>query len=482
MRTAMPRGATGSARQIVTSCIVSRHGANAVSRDLTRHQRWAYAAPAFALAFVGVPIYVFLPKFYTDVVGVNIGTIGFILLGARLFDAVTDPAVGAWSDRTRTRWGRRRPFILGASIPLAATLYFLLNPPADHGAAWFGGWLFAMFVFWTVLVVPYESLGPELSFGFHERTGLLALRDGLLIAGTLVAAASPLLASSLLELPPGHEGERAKFFFIAAVYVPLLVLLCVWCVWVVPERVAPNAAAPRSRHGDAAGWRMGMRWVLKNDAFWRLLAAFTLSTLAFNLAGTLLLFYVRYVLVSEHAEVFLVIYLLSGVLCLPVWVRFSRRFGKRLTWIVGMATYAIGAAGVLSLGAGDGTIYAVLCFITGMTFGATVAIPSSMQADVIDYDELLSGERREGLYIGMWSVSRKLAAAFGVGVALPILAASGYQPNVEQTDTTKLALRAMYAGLPILANVAAIAIAWRYPIDKKRHEQIRAKITALRPR
>jgi GPH family glycoside/pentoside/hexuronide:cation symporter len=455
----------------------ARHGGY-VSR-VTTHQRWAYAAPAFALAFVGVPIYVFLPKFYIDVVGVNIATLGWLLLAARLFDAVTDPAVGVWSDRTRTRWGRRRPFILAASVPLAASIYFLLNPPAGQGAAWFGGWLFALFVFWTVLVVPYESLGPELSFDHHERTGILALRDGLLIAGTVVAAASPLLVGSLLELPAGNDGERAKFFWIAVAYAPLLLTLCVWCVWVVPERRA-NDPARTARRSVVDSWRSGLRWVRKNDAFWRLLFAFTLSTLAFNLAGSLLLFYVRYVLGSEYAEAFLVIYLLSAVICMPIWVRFSQRFGKRLTWIVGMATYCLGAAGVLSLGAGDGSIYAVLCFVTGMTFGATVAIPSSMQADVIDYDELLCGERREGLYVGMWSVGRKLAAALGVGVALPILEASGYQPNVEQGDTTKLALRVLYAGLPLLANAIAIAIAWRYPIDKQRHEQIRAEIEARR--
>ena len=107
--------------------------------------RWAYAAPAFALAFVGVPIYVYLPPFYTDVVGVDIALVGFCMLGSRVFDAVTDPVIGVVSDRTRTRFGRRRPFIIGASLPLALTIYFLLNPPTslDASAAgmWFGAWM-----------------------------------------------------------------------------------------------------------------------------------------------------------------------------------------------------------------------------------------------------------------------------------------------------------------------------------------------------
>ena len=439
----------------------------------TRVKRWAYAAPAFALAFVGIPVYVYMPSFYTDVVGVDIALVGWLMLGARMFDAVSDPAVGLWSDATRTRFGRRRPFILGASVPLALTIYFLLTPPAGSSAAtsawWFGGWLFAMFLCWTLLVVPYESLGPELSFDYHDRTALLGARDGMLVAGTVLAAAAPMLVSRVLGLPPGAEGERARYFWVAVLYAPLVVLLSTWCVLALRERPAVRAPA-------RIGLRRTLSMVAENRPFLILLSAYTLGTVAFNLAGALLLFYVRYVLVSQHADLFLVIYLAAGVLCLPLWIGASRRIGKRAAWIAGMATYAVGGSIIFFLEAGDETLYGVLCVVTGATFGATVAIPSSMQADTIDYDELLSGRRREGLYVGMWSVSRKMAAALGVGVALPILGALGYQPNVEQTEGTKLALRLLYVGVPVICNLLAIVVARRYPIDRKRHEEIREAI------
>ena len=223
---------------------------------------------------------------------------------------------------------------------------------------------------------------------------------------------------------PDHE--RITYSVVGGIYAPLLVALCVVCVVRVQERFA--AVEPEHRSLPD-----GLKALRQNRPFWILLSAYTLGTLAFNLAGSLLLYYVRYVLDSDRADVFLVIYLLSGIVCLPFWIWVSERLGKRNTWMIGMATYACGGIAIFFLGAGDEAIYAVLCFVTGMTFGPTVAIPSSMQADTIDYDEFLTGERREGIFVGMWSVVRKMAAAIGVGIALPLLSASGYTPNAPQS-------------------------------------------------
>ena len=154
-------------------------------------KRIAYAAPAFALAVVGIPIYVYIPKFYSDVVGVHIGILGTIILVIRLFDAITDPAIGFISDRTQSRFGRRRPYIAFGSVLLALAIYFLFNPLSGSPTfetAWFGVWFFMIFLFWTLVAVPYESMGPELTFDYNERTAIFGIRDGALIAGTLLAA------------------------------------------------------------------------------------------------------------------------------------------------------------------------------------------------------------------------------------------------------------------------------------------------------
>ncbi len=146
----------------------------------------AYSAPAFALAVVGIPVYVYIPKFYTDVVGINIAVLGTILFSVRIFDAVTDPAIGFLSDRTQTRFGRRRPYIAIGSLFVVLSMYLLFNPPrasAYFETWWFGICIYALFLFWTAVVVPFESLGPEITFDYHERTSLFGMRDDVMDNG-----------------------------------------------------------------------------------------------------------------------------------------------------------------------------------------------------------------------------------------------------------------------------------------------------------
>lgn len=201
--------------------------------------RFAYALPAFALAIIGIPVYVYIPKFYTDVVGIDIAVAGIMLFGVRLFDAITDPVMGTLSDRTQSRFGRRRPYIMAGSVLVAIALFFLFNPPeasSTWSTVWFAFWIYALFLFWTLVTVPYEALGPEITFEHDARTTLFAWRDGFLIAGTLAAAASPALVQAIFQIGDGASGERTKFFWIAVIYAPLVVVLCAWCVTVVRER------------------------------------------------------------------------------------------------------------------------------------------------------------------------------------------------------------------------------------------------------
>jgi len=201
--------------------------------------RLAYAMPALALSVVGIPVYVYLPKFYTDIIGVPATAVGAILLAIRLLDAVTDPLEGFISDRVNTRFGRRKPFILCASLPLAVLIYLLFSPPElapGQGVWWFGFAITGLFLFWTLITIPYEALGAEITSDYDERTALLGMRDGFLLLGTLLAASSPILIARMLDLPADAAGERTKFFWIGCLYAPLVVAACVVCVWVVREK------------------------------------------------------------------------------------------------------------------------------------------------------------------------------------------------------------------------------------------------------
>ncbi|MGD8548287.1 MAG: MFS transporter, partial [Desulfobacterales bacterium] len=220
----------------------------------------------------------------------------------------------------------------------------------------------------------------------------------------------------------------------------------------------------------------GLRKMAHNRPFIILLIAYTISAIGNNLPATLILFYVEYVLQSNLADFFLLLYFVTGIVFLPGWIVISRKIGKKAAWLSSMAINTGAFFGVFFLGPGDAVIYGILVFLSGVGFGATLAIPSAIQADVIDYDEWLTGERREGQYIGLWSISKKLAAAVGVGAGLSILGAAGYTPNVEQSEQVKFVLRTLYALVPCVFNLIAILIALAYPISSKVHESIRKAI------
>jgi GPH family glycoside/pentoside/hexuronide:cation symporter len=172
----------------------------------------------------------------------------------------------------------------------------------------------------------------------------------------------------------------------------------------------------------------------------------------------------------------LVLYFVTGILFLPGWIRLAKTIGKKYAWITSMVVNTGAFIGVFFLGPGDAWIYGILVFLSGVGFGATLAIPSAMQADVIDYDELLTGKRREGQYIGFWSIAKKLAAALGVGISLSLLGVSGYSPNVEQSENVVFYLRFLYGLVPSICNLIALTIALAYPISRTKHEAIRAAV------
>lgn len=446
------------------------------ARSLSRLLKTAYAAPAFALAVVGIPVYIYIPKFYTDTVGINVTVVGILLMAVRIFDAVTDPVVGLLSDKTRSRYGRRRPFIAFGAILLVISMFGLFNPPSlspDAAVYWFAFWLFALFLFWTLVVVPYESLGLELTFDYTERISLFGLRDGFLIAGTLFAAALPALLSNVMPPPSGAVGqaalEQTKFFYSSIIYGVIILIGTALCIRIIRERKTIDTQ-PQAETANASFS------VLKNRHFVVLLIAYTISAFGSNLPAALILYYVEYVLASGKADVFLALYFLSGIVFLPAWMRIAERLGKKNAWILSMLVNTLAFSGVFFLGRGDEWIYGILVLISGTGFGAGLALPSAIQADVVDYDEMISGKRREGRYIGIWSIAKKLTAALSVGVAFVALGSVGYRAAEAQSESVIFMLRFLYALVPSVCSILAILVITRFQLDREAHWLVREKI------
>lgn len=442
---------------------------------LPRSRQWSYGAPAFALALFGVPVFVHLPKFYADVAGAPLGALGTAILLTRVFDGVTDPVIGALSDRARTRWGRRRPFLVIGALPLALSVIALFAPPSGAAAApWFLACMTLAFLAWTVVQIPYQALGTELAGGHHGRTTLFAIRDGLWMLGTLVAAAAPALVRAVRDATGAPPNEAAVFRTLGVAYAVLLASLPLWCAWRVPEPAAPVARQPGLTLDGLAGvWR-------GNRPYRLLLLAYAVASLGGALPGTLLFFYVEQVLQAPAAtDALLGLYFVAGFAGLPVWTWASRRLGK-LRAFLGATLLSVGVfLGALWLGPGDVMAFAGITVLSGLGFGATLLLPASMLADTLDFEALRSGTRREGLLLGVWGIVMKASAAIGAGVALPLLGWWGYVSGAgSQTPEAVQAIRLLYCAVPCACYAVALAISARYPIDAHEHARILRELEA----
>ncbi len=436
----------------------------------------SYGAPGLVLAALALTFYVFLPKYYADVVGINLTVLGVVVLLSRVWDAVIDPAIGALSDRTTSRWGRRRPWMAAGALPLALTFMLLVVIPHIGSAVleglYLGALTFVFFVFWTMVTVPYEALGAELSFNYDERTRLIGVREAAVLAGTLLAALIPIAIGIGSDLSMHLADQRQRYLLLGGIYAVLVILLVGVCVLSVPERRWAESQRPKEFLRNIAS-------IFRNKPFRTLLAAYAVSALGVSVAATTILFYTEYVLGSSGGAVFLAIYLGIGTATVPFWIYLARRLDKRRAWLLALGVNTGAFVWAMLLGRGDATWFGVIVVLSALGLGGVMGLPPSMQADVIDYDEWTSGRRREGEYIGFWSIVKKLAAASSAGLAFPILDLSGYAPGVEQQSASAVwALRLLYVGTPSLCNVIAIFVAWRYPISRGLHEQIRRDIDA----
>jgi GPH family glycoside/pentoside/hexuronide:cation symporter len=426
--------------------------------------------PSFAGAAMAIPLAIHLTIFYSDVVLVPLGWIALAKAISRAFDAVTDPLMGWLSDRTRSRFGRRRPYIaLGAP---AAGLAFvaLFAPPAALGPAAAGSWLLGCYVlyylFHTIYMIPHYGLGPELTQDYHERTRLYGLSESFTVAGTMVAAVVPGLFVARL-------GERNGYFVFALVFAALLVLLYGNLVFRIRERAdfvqrAPNPLVP------------GVRRVMRNRVFRILLTVYLAGSITGAIPGMLIPYFTTYVLKPENPtfwlSIFLLIYFASGFVLLPAWIWAARRFGKKPVWLASFLAAVTGSAAVFFVQEGQLLLTGVVLAWAGSSFGARLFLGPAIQADVIDYDELHTGKRREAQYGALWSLMTKFTVIPSMSIPLAVLQTLGYEPNIEQSETVKLAIRVMLALAPAACALLAFAVACFYPISETVHRRIWAGI------
>jgi GPH family glycoside/pentoside/hexuronide:cation symporter len=413
-----------------------------------------YALPSFVGAAMTIPVLVHMQPFYSDVVLLPVGYIALAIAVARSLDALTDPLIGWWSDRTVTRFGRRKPWMLGGVAACAVSFYLLFDPPVSLGlseaATWFALTFATYFLFHTIYEIPYIGLGAELSSDYHERSGLFGLRSMMIGVGTIVAGAMP----TVLDGAGIHDKRRA-FHLMATGYVFLFVVLWGLCLLLVPEKKhdASQTTSPLVP---------GIRRALRNRPFRIFLAASIVYAIPSIIPALLMPYYVTYVLAPpdplKWLGIFLVIYLGAGVLCVPLWVRLSYRFGKLPVWMVCNVIGVVGGALLFFAGKGDLRYVAWVQAFVGMQSGAFFFLGPAMIADITDYDELRTGKRREAQYMAFMTFVPKFVAIPGASIPLAILGALGYVPNHVQSAEVQTAIRTMFALVPACFNAAALFI------------------------
>lgn len=421
----------------------------------------AYAAPALPLAAMYFPVYVFLAEFYARSHGLALGAIGTVFLLARAFDAISDPVVGVMSDRITTRWGRRRPWLVAGCPLVMLSAWMLFVPPEGVTIGAFALWLFLLTLGWTVMLTPYFAWGAELSGDYAERGRIAVWRETTGLVGTILAAV-------LYSLGETAAAGMALVAGLIVVGLPLAVGLCL-------------ARVPEPRDYSRSRLSLGsvVRVLTGEPLFARLLAAYFINGAANALPAGLFLFFVGQRLgAPDLGGPLLILYFGAAVLAAPLWPRLIRTRSKHRVWCVAMLYSMIVFAGVFLLGEGDILGFAVICVLSGAALGADLSLPTAMQADLVDLDTATSGEQRTGAFFALWSLAQKFALAGAGGAALIVLGAIGFEAEGPNGAAELWGLTALYALVPILFKAVAVALMWRFPIDRAAQAALRARIEA----
>ncbi len=433
----------------------------------------AYGAGDLGTAIIAAVNGFFLSAFLLDVAGIRPGAVGIIFLVSQVWDAITDPFIGSLSDRTRTRWGSKRPWLLFGAVPLALAFFLHWQVPALGDDAKFWYYLIVALLLktaYTVVNVPYAAMTPTLTQDYDERTRLNTFRFSFSILGGLMAVVmQPILVSTAGDdVILGHA-------ITAGVWAVFIIVATLSCFTFTREQIQPEVDEK-----NRPGFWEGLRVAAQNRPFLHVMGIYLFAWASLQFVQNNLLLYMRYWANAEDIFTFLVLILqVTAFVFLGVWARVSERIGKKETFIIGTLFWIGALVALYFVPQGQTTPYFILTFVAGMGTSVAYLIPWSMLPDVVEYDELQTGKRHDGLYYGMFVFLQKL----GISIALALngfaLEAAGYlNPEeageiISQPDSVLSTLRIIVSIVPIIILVASLPVAYFYPITRERYAEIR---------
>lgn len=419
----------------------------------------------------------FLMYVYTDVFGISPTVAGIIYMVALVWDAVFDPIVGVIADRTRTRWGKYRPWIFIGALPMGLSYALAFWNPGLTGVALIA-WVALTHCFlrtaFALSNIPFCSLQARLSGDSKERTTLAGMRMiGAGIGGLSVALLTPAIVHRL-------SADEGQGYFLAAIgggVITLLTLLYVVFVMREPEDEA--AAKPEPLFGDIGAF---FSQLVRNIPLAQIFVVLIIFSLALTMFSKNLLYYFKYVLQAPPGAEALALIMtpIALILLVPVWVTLANLTSKRTAWMVASTFAAAGYASLYFTPVRDVTISYVLIGLVSVGVSGFGVLVWSMLPDTVEWGEAKLGVRHEAKVFGFSAFAQKAALGINALIVGIMLDAVGYVPNQEQTPETLNGILSIMTLVPLGGVIVTVLVLWKYPIDAKRHAELQAELQARR--
>ncbi|MBN1345554.1 MAG: MFS transporter [Phycisphaerae bacterium] len=442
-----------------------RHALEDTSR-LPLGTKLSYGISTFGNGLFEFSLMLYLFSFYTDIMKVPAQTVGLVVSIAILVDALTDIPMGWLSDRTRTRWGRRRPYIILSACFYGPAFFLMFTPPTGAGGLYLFLTATAFYLGATVYLVPYNGLGTELTLDHHERTSLMAYRQAFYIIGLVCGAGVKVVALKFAD-------ERTGFAIatgFCGVVMTLTMLETVRGTSERPEFSQARTATPRPRFGE----------MIRNRPFMIILRTFVIYNVGILFPVVIGQQVATHWLQAEHVFPYAVmVFLFCGAVAVPVWTAISRRIDKRPTLILALLLAAVAMLPMLLLTPERVWLFVILLGVMGVAFGGFMTLPYSIIGDTVDYDGYMTGRRREGFYWGTAEFCRKISGAVAFAVIGHTLGRLGYEEGaVQQSTQTLTGLKILFIGAPMVLFALAAVSFWSYPLTKERHDEMYRQMKA----
>ena len=434
----------------------------------------AYGLPALPLASLYFSIYVLIGEFYFKNYGLALSIIGSIFIIIRLFDAFTDPIMGYISDNFPLRFGKRKPWVLIGGILFIFSTWMLFVPIYKSvDVEYFFFWLFISAIGWTIAYAPYYAMGAELSMDYLERSKVTFCRELFTILGIIFASLLYSLSfdfdNKIFKSGIGSNIGLFQICIFSSIFFVLSMFL-----FLISKSNTKEVSYDKNNILNIFEIFISLK---KQKLMRKLLFSHFINGLANGLPPALFVFYVNSVLKSpEFTGILLFLYFLGALVGVPLWIFISNKLDKHRVWCYAMIYSCFIFIFVLFLEEYDLIFFAIICILSGLALSADLAIPSSIQADIIDLEYLKTGKRLTGQFFAFWGLVSKAAIAISTGVALILLDIIGFKSDENNGKNILFAVSFIYAGLPIILKMFSIYLMWNFKLDKKTHSEILEKI------